>query len=207
MKRQGPVCTVCHPPLRPPLLPGTSPPAEVRLVTRSPQVGRSACSTSMAILECGGDRAVTARVIGSVADLCSKPCWKPAARLPRCPRNARRGYAPNGIHRKRPCRGTEQRNERAAIHSMTYQTDDVRYSSGLRCGCQQAGRLTTLGYLGPGPPEPDTQRVNALVSRLRELGWIEGRNLAIGALMTSSNLLDCTTGKSAGFAPLRMRPT
>src|SRR6516162_7910844 len=29
---------------------------------------------------------------------------------------------------------------------------------------------------------------------------------AVEALMTSSNLLDCTTGKSAGFAPLRMRP-
>src|SRR6516165_1493693 len=30
--------------------------------------------------------------------------------------------------------------------------------------------------------------------------------LAVSALMTSSNLLDCTTGKSAGLAPLRMRP-
>src|SRR6476646_9197302 len=29
---------------------------------------------------------------------------------------------------------------------------------------------------------------------------------AVWALMTSSNLLDCTTGRSAGFAPLRMRP-
>ena len=30
--------------------------------------------------------------------------------------------------------------------------------------------------------------------------------LAVSALMTSSNLLDCTTGRSPGFAPLRMRP-
>src|SRR5262245_31524610 len=30
--------------------------------------------------------------------------------------------------------------------------------------------------------------------------------LAVWWLMTSSNLLDCTTGKSAGLAPLRMRP-
>src|ERR1700738_2505016 len=29
---------------------------------------------------------------------------------------------------------------------------------------------------------------------------------AVGRLMTSSNLLDCTTGKSTGLAPLRMRP-
>src|SRR5262245_53415855 len=30
---------------------------------------------------------------------------------------------------------------------------------------------------------------------------------AVPALMTSSNLVDCTTGRSAGLAPLRMRPT
>jgi hypothetical protein len=30
--------------------------------------------------------------------------------------------------------------------------------------------------------------------------------LAVCMLMTSSNLVDCTTGRSAGFAPLRMRP-
>ena len=30
---------------------------------------------------------------------------------------------------------------------------------------------------------------------------------AVSWLITSSNLLDCTTGKSTGFAPLRMRPT
>ena len=29
---------------------------------------------------------------------------------------------------------------------------------------------------------------------------------AVGRLIRSSNLLDCTTGKSAGFAPLSMRP-
>src|SRR5262249_26242646 len=31
--------------------------------------------------------------------------------------------------------------------------------------------------------------------------------LAVSALMTSSNFDDCTTGRSAGFAPLRTRPT
>src|SRR5262249_44805395 len=31
--------------------------------------------------------------------------------------------------------------------------------------------------------------------------------LAVGILMTNSNLVDCTTGSSAGLAPLRMRPT
>ena len=34
-------------------------------------------------------------------------------------------------------------------------------------------------------------------------GTVRPSILAVEALMTSSNLLDCTTGKSAGFAPLR----
>src|SRR5262249_2951805 len=37
-------------------------------------------------------------------------------------------------------------------------------------------------------------------------GTVRPSILAVGTLMTSSNLVDCTTGKSAGFAPLRMRP-
>src|SRR5262249_16136567 len=37
-------------------------------------------------------------------------------------------------------------------------------------------------------------------------GTLRPSILAVGALMTSSNLLDCTTGNSAGFAPLRIRP-
>src|SRR6516162_1211005 len=37
-------------------------------------------------------------------------------------------------------------------------------------------------------------------------GTLRPSILAVGTLMTSSNFVDCTTGKSAGFAPLRMRP-
>src|SRR5262249_59972918 len=37
-------------------------------------------------------------------------------------------------------------------------------------------------------------------------GTVRPSALAVQALMTNSNLVDCTTGKSAGFAPLRMRP-
>src|SRR5262245_7175842 len=37
-------------------------------------------------------------------------------------------------------------------------------------------------------------------------GTVRPSTRAAWALMTSSNLVDCTTGKSAGFAPLRMRP-
>src|SRR5262249_13945762 len=37
-------------------------------------------------------------------------------------------------------------------------------------------------------------------------GTVSPSILAVEALMTNSNLLDSTTGKSGGFAPLRMRP-
>jgi integrase len=37
-------------------------------------------------------------------------------------------------------------------------------------------------------------------------GTVRPRTLAVTWLMTSSNLVACTTGRSAGFAPFRMRP-
>jgi putative tryptophan/tyrosine transport system substrate-binding protein len=44
---------------------------------------------------------------------------------------------------------------------------------------QQAGKLPTIGYSGGGTPLTESQRVAAFVQRLRELGWTEGRNVAI----------------------------
>src|SRR5262249_46245699 len=37
-------------------------------------------------------------------------------------------------------------------------------------------------------------------------GTVRPSILAVSALMTSSNFVDCITGRSAGFTPLRMRP-
>src|SRR5262249_47670823 len=37
-------------------------------------------------------------------------------------------------------------------------------------------------------------------------GTVRPSILAVPALITNSNLLDCMTGRSAGLAPLRMRP-
>src|SRR6516165_10623010 len=44
---------------------------------------------------------------------------------------------------------------------------------------QQPATLPTIGYLGPSPPEVASQWTAAFVQRLRELGWIEGRTIAI----------------------------
>src|SRR5262245_24726086 len=44
-------------------------------------------------------------------------------------------------------------------------------------------------------------------ARASSVGGISRPSIrAVSALMTRSNLLDCTTGRSAGLAPLRMRP-
>jgi putative ABC transport system substrate-binding protein len=49
----------------------------------------------------------------------------------------------------------------------------------LAARAQQAGKLPTIGYLGAGAPISQRAWVDAFVQRLRELGWIDGRNVAI----------------------------
>jgi putative tryptophan/tyrosine transport system substrate-binding protein len=49
----------------------------------------------------------------------------------------------------------------------------------LSARAQQPAKLPTIGYLGPNTRSLDSQRLVAFVERLRELGWIEGRTVAI----------------------------
>ena len=49
----------------------------------------------------------------------------------------------------------------------------------LAARAQQSAKLPTIGFLGPNTSSLDSHRVSAFVQRLRELGWIEGRNVAI----------------------------
>src|SRR6516225_6540077 len=48
--------------------------------------------------------------------------------------------------------------------------------------------------------------ITSSASNCSALGTSRPSNLAACALMTNSNLVDCTTGRSAGFAPFRIRP-
>src|SRR5919201_4676836 len=48
----------------------------------------------------------------------------------------------------------------------------------LAARAQQVGKLPTIGFLGANASS-ESQRVAAFVQRLRELGWTDGRNLAI----------------------------
>jgi putative ABC transport system substrate-binding protein len=43
----------------------------------------------------------------------------------------------------------------------------------------QQARLPTIGYVGANTPAAQIQWINAFAQRLNELGWIEGRNVAI----------------------------
>jgi putative ABC transport system substrate-binding protein len=49
----------------------------------------------------------------------------------------------------------------------------------LAARAQQPSKLPTIGYLGTSTMVAERQRIAAFLQRLRELGWIEGRNLAI----------------------------
>src|SRR4051812_33315952 len=49
----------------------------------------------------------------------------------------------------------------------------------LAARAQQPDKLPTIGFLGAGTPSAYGQLSAAFVHRLRELGWIEGRTIAI----------------------------
>src|SRR5262245_63095902 len=49
----------------------------------------------------------------------------------------------------------------------------------LAARAQQPGKLPTIGFLGSGTAATQSQWTGAFVQRLRELGWSEGRDVAI----------------------------
>ena len=49
----------------------------------------------------------------------------------------------------------------------------------LTARAQQPGKLPTIGFLGAATPSAWGPYTAAFVARLRELGWIEGRTVAI----------------------------
>jgi len=49
----------------------------------------------------------------------------------------------------------------------------------LAARAQQAGKLPTIGFLGYSAPSAASAWTAAFVQRLRELGWIENRDIAV----------------------------
>jgi putative tryptophan/tyrosine transport system substrate-binding protein len=44
---------------------------------------------------------------------------------------------------------------------------------------QQPSKLPTIGYLGATTRDGESQQIAAFVQQLRNIGWVEGRNVAI----------------------------
>src|SRR5262245_64314758 len=61
-----------------------------------------------------------------------------------------------------------------------------------------------FGTQMPQGGHPPHHSITSSASNCNALGTSMPSNLAVCRLMTSSNLVDCTTGKSPGFAPLRI---
>ena len=49
----------------------------------------------------------------------------------------------------------------------------------LAAGAQQSSKLPTIGLLGQSTRSAASEWTAAFVQRLRELGWIEGRTIAV----------------------------
>src|SRR5262245_25546093 len=52
-------------------------------------------------------------------------------------------------------------------------------ASPLAARAQQVGKLPTIGFLGATTPAESGQLLAAFIQRLRELGWVDGRNVVI----------------------------
>jgi hypothetical protein len=86
---------------------------------------------------------------------------------------------------------------------------------------QQVGKVPRIGILVPGSSAfPTSARYDSFRQGLRDLGYIEGKNVSIEIRyaegkedrpafrwIMNSNFIGCSTGKSAGFAPLRILST
>src|SRR5262249_51511520 len=53
----------------------------------------------------------------------------------------------------------------------------IAWPLGVRA--QQAGKLPTIGFLGGGTPSTQRAWADAFAQRLHDLGWVEGRTVAI----------------------------
>ena len=67
----------------------------------------------------------------------------------------------------------------------------------LAASAQQPSKLPTIGFLGQSTPVIESRRLAAFLQRSRELGWIEGRTIAI----------EYAWGQGAANASPRSQPT
>ena len=98
---------------------------------------------------------------------------------------------------------------RNAIGGHTNQRSSVEFFNSRKISSQRSGTFATIS--ANSRPEQVQQSKQAYSITSSAVASIDGGTVrpsirAVSALMTSSNLSDCTTRKSAGFSLLRMRP-
>jgi putative ABC transport system substrate-binding protein len=71
----------------------------------------------------------------------------------------------------------------------------------LAAHAQQTGKLPIIGFLGTSP-SIESQRVAAFVQRLRELAWIDGRNLTIEYRWAEGSASGRLETAASGCSPL-----
>jgi putative ABC transport system substrate-binding protein len=73
----------------------------------------------------------------------------------------------------------------------------------LSVRAQQAGKLPTIGYLGPNVDSVDRPRIAAFARRLGELGWVEGRSVIIDR-RAADGLLERASEIASEFVRLKV---
>src|SRR5262249_27976968 len=109
---------------------------------------------------------------------------------------------------RRPLRGEGQRRMDIGAAGQDPQAGGARSRISRLCPVQV--RRPAPSSLLRGRSTADLIAIYSITSSARasRLGWISRpSSLAVFMLMTSSNLVARSTGRSAGFAPLRILPT
>src|SRR5215468_6963292 len=90
------------------------------------------------------------------------------------------------------------------VHSYVHKHADAAHPLALlRPRCQRPSRRSAEQRDELAPPDHSITSS----ARARSMGGTSSPSArAVGRLMMKSNLVDCTTGRSVGFSPFRMRP-
>src|SRR5215831_4123384 len=84
------------------------------------------------------------------------------------------------------------------------QKPDDRESARLLCPCRERPRSRAAEQ---GDELAAFHSITSSAPTVSPSGTSRPRAFAVLRLITNSNLVDCTTGRSPGFSPLRIRPT
>src|SRR5262249_54279736 len=89
------------------------------------------------------------------------------------------------------------------IRGSVYEDANAPHPLGLLCACGKRPSHRAAEQRDElAPPHSITSSARAS----SVAGTSRPNIIAVCKLITNSNLVDCTTGRSAGFAPLRIRP-